>query len=423
LSQHIPDISHIDLSRSVKKSSSSGVSREQIARLIMALGDPEHPDHAGALEAIVEIGPPAVPLLRETLKIQEPWLPAYRAAEALGRIGDGRATGRLLQTLHHPNSNVRWSAVRALAQIGDVRAILELRRLVQHDHGRTSWGESVAGAAQSALDQIQTQSVWAQSLELIKTAITSILMILSLILAFSVVTTLRNELVSMGLAESLPSGIMSSNTVVPSDPDGESGGVGIAAGDEEDESESASATETAAAGDEEGAEATEEDAEGAVQPDPRATRRSLSTTGSLTGTILSSANVRPSPSVRQQPVGVVHQGTKVIFLSVSPDGTWYHIRLDEENADNSFIDNPDEEDTGWIHRCLVSDPDEDLPVEEYGEEDEEEEGDAGGDTTDDASDDKSDDTDDTTETTDTGDGDEENDETEESSGTATPTDE
>ena len=54
-----------------------------------------------------------VPALNEALNPHRPWLSAYRAAEALGQIGDGRAAGPLLDALRHPNSNVRWSAVRA----------------------------------------------------------------------------------------------------------------------------------------------------------------------------------------------------------------------------------------------------------------------------------------------------------------------
>ena len=118
----------------------SGPPREQILALVEALGDSAHPSHATAVDELVAIGQPAVPALCEALAPGKPWLTIYRAAEAAGRIGDGRATGALIQALNHPNSNVRWSAVRALTQIGDMRAVLELRRVAQGDHVRTTGG-------------------------------------------------------------------------------------------------------------------------------------------------------------------------------------------------------------------------------------------------------------------------------------------
>lgn len=139
--------------------------RERIGLLLTALGDPSHPLHPRAVEDLVAIGAPAVPALCDSLGPQRPWLIAYRAAEALGQIGDGRAAGPLLEALRHPNSNVRWSAVRALATVGDARALLELRRVARTDRSKTSWGESVGGTAQSVLDQIgrghaATQRQW-----------------------------------------------------------------------------------------------------------------------------------------------------------------------------------------------------------------------------------------------------------------------
>lgn len=322
-------------------------SREQIADLILALGDPEHTDHIEALEKLVKIGSPAVPLLNDALGSHKPWLTSYRAAEALGRIGDGRATGPLIQALYHPHSNVRWSTVRALAQVGDLRALFELRRVARDDHGRTSWGESVAGAAQSALDQVQAQSVWNQSLELIKTAITSVLMILSLILAFSVITTLRNEINQTGRGMPPGRAVMSTGTTPPagSAPVGSNGVSPLAARSE-------TTTPTAEL---EPLEPTE-----APTFTPEPTRE----TSPITGRVLSGANVRSSPSVRNEPVGSVDQGDEILFLGISPDGMWYRIRLDgSAHADSSRIDNPDGSKTGWVHRELLSQPEEEVPVE------------------------------------------------------------
>jgi hypothetical protein len=321
--------------------------REHIADLILALGDPEHVDHIEALEKLVKIGSPAVPLLNDALGSHKPWLTSYRAAEALGRIGDGRATGPLIHALHHPHSNVRWSAVRALAQVGDLRALFELRRVARNDHGRTSWGESVAGAAQSALDQVQAQSVWNQSLELIKTAITSVLMILSLILAFSVITTLRDEINQVGR------GIPPGRAITPAQPTPPAGNAPV---DASGISPLIPATETTTpmTTELEPLEPTEA---------PTSTPEPTLETSTITGRVLSGANVRTSPSVRNEPIGSVDQGDEIVFLELSPDGMWYRIRLDgSSHADSSRIENPDGSESGWVHRELLSEPEEDVPV-------------------------------------------------------------
>lgn len=307
-------------------------SREQLAGLIGALGDPQHPDHAGAVDALVEIGPAAVLALNEALDPRLSWLTAYRAAEALGRIGDGRATGPLIQALRHSNSNVRWNAVHALSQVGDVRAIFELRRLAQDDHGRTSWGESVAGAAQSTLDQIQAKGVWGQGIELVKTAITCVLMILSLILAFSVVTTLRSELDQVG---QVPPGVVAPNlrTPLPSATD-EAAAPGVSVPVSEPEPTTPPETPTVVSG------------------------------PPVSGTVLLTANVRPFPSINNQPIGQVRQNDEIIFLARTADGQWYRIRLGERFSNTSSINNPDGSATGWVNNALLSEPEGLVSVEE-----------------------------------------------------------
>lgn len=301
--------------------------REHLAALIAALGDAGHPLHAGAVDELVEIGPPAVPLLCEALDPNQPWLSAYRAADAVGRIGDGRAAGPLLQALRHPNSNVRWSAVRALTQVGDMRAVIELRRVAQGDQGRTSWGEPVAGAAQSALDQLSQRSVWGQSLELIKTAITSVLMILALTLAFSVVSTLRGELDSFGL-------VIPGQTRIPQ-----------------------FTLPTAAP--------TPPRAAPLLAPTaPLQATPVITATSTITGTVIQIGNVRPLPGTNNEPIGRVNQGDEVIFLAQSPNGQWFLVRLGAQRADSTAINNPDGSETGWISQAVVTQPTEDLPVQE-----------------------------------------------------------
>jgi hypothetical protein len=317
----------------------TSASREQIAALVAALGEPEHPLHAGAVDALVQIGVPAVPALNAAMAPDQPWLSAYRAAEAAGRIGDGRATNALIGALQHPNSNVRWSAVRALTQAGDMRAMLELHRVAQNDQGRTSWGESVAGAAQSALDQVRSRSVWGQSLDLIKTAVVSVMMLLALIFAFSSVSTLRRELDSFGQAapnQVLEPLLLPTLTPAPT-------------------REAQPTAEPLAA-------ATAVVTGTALPSGP--TTAPLATGDGPGGTILQAANIRPEPSTDNEPIGQVQAGEPIIFVARTADSQWYRIRLAPEADPQSRINNPDGSGSGWVNQALVSEPSEDVPVED-----------------------------------------------------------
>lgn len=323
----------------------SGPQREQVAALIEALGDTSHPLHATAVDELVAIGPIAVPTLCEALGPGKPWLTVYRAAEAAGRIGDGRATGALIQALNHPNSNVRWSAVRALTQIGDMRAVLELRRVAQSDQGRTSWGEPVAGAAQGALGEIGRRSVWGQSLELVKTAVVAVLMILALIAAFSVVSTLREELDRFGRfipgQTELPQFTLPTTAPRPTEA-------------------LAAAAPTAAAA-LTPAEPAATSAIPTVEP-ILAPTSGLAAADTITGTVRQDANIRPFPSTDNQPLGRVASDDEIVFIAQSPDGFWYLIRLGEERSASSVINSDDG--TGWINQALVTPPEDELPIQE-----------------------------------------------------------
>ncbi|NJP06809.1 MAG: SH3 domain-containing protein [Chloroflexaceae bacterium] len=317
---------------------------QQLADLMHALGDPQHPRHANAVDELVKMGATAIPSLNEALLPQYPWLTSYRAAEALGLIGSGRATSALIRALRHPNSNVRWSVVRALSQVGDMWAIFELRRVAQQDHSRTSWGESVSGAAQSVLDQVQVQGIWSQSLELMKTAITCVLMILSLILAFSVVTTMRDEFEQI---RQVRPGDLNAVAAPIGENDDDSG---------TDESSPLLTAPTAQpTPSRRPTSAAESDASPVIaEPDGEFYR----------GTVLNAANVRPFPSVRNEPIGFLSQGDEILFLARSNDYQWYLVRLGNSYSDSSSIENPNGTRSGWVHRMLLSSPDGDVPVEE-----------------------------------------------------------
>ena len=299
--------------------------RERIASLIAALGDPNHPFHHQAVDDLMAIGAPAVPALNDALSPNRPWLTAYRAAEALGQIGDGRAAGPLLDALRHPNSNVRWSAVRALAVVGDARALLELRRVARDDQGKTSWGESVGGAAQSVLDQMQSRNMLLRGADLIKTAVACVLMLVALILAWSVVNTLRAELRQVG-RETVSADVAEQ----------------IATPAPTLESAEALTVETAVP-------------EATIPP-------TVAPTTLITGTVLTTGNVRALPTRNGARIGGVTENDEVVFLAATPDRIWYKIQLGERHATSSQINSDDG--TGWVNQSLLSEPEGDLPIEQ-----------------------------------------------------------
>jgi hypothetical protein len=313
-------------SKRVVAQAANAALRDRIASLIAALGDPHNPLHHQAVDDLMAIGSPAVPALNDALSPNRPWLTAYRAAETLGQIGDGRAAGPLLEALRHPNSNVRWSAVRALAVVGDARALLELRRVARDDQSKTSWGESVSGTAQSVLDQMQSHNMLLRGADLIKTAVACVLMLVALILAWSVVNALRNELRQVG-RETMPVGIAA--PLVPT-------------------AQSTAESEAALIEEEPTAEPT---AESPFAP-----------TLVISGTALFTGNVRALPSTSGERVGGISEGDEIIFLATTPDRNWYLIRLGARHATSSRINSNDG--SGWASRSLLSDPLDDVPIEE-----------------------------------------------------------
>lgn len=70
----------------------------------------------------------------------------WKAAEALGRIGDPAAAGNLIDALWDEDSRVRTKVVWALGRIGDDRAIPLLRRLyrMESEEAREDIGEAIA---------------------------------------------------------------------------------------------------------------------------------------------------------------------------------------------------------------------------------------------------------------------------------------
>jgi len=81
---------------------------------------------------------------------------AYKAAWALGEIGDTRAVAPLIQALGHGDPNVRIIAAGSLGKLRALSALPRLRSLL-NDNEKASFGEqvSVADAARAAIASLQ----------------------------------------------------------------------------------------------------------------------------------------------------------------------------------------------------------------------------------------------------------------------------
>lgn len=293
---------------------------DRIRELISALGDPHHPQHAQSVSELVALGPAAVPALGAALSPDRPWLTSYRAAETIAQIGDGRASTALINALRHPNSNVRWSVVRALAEVGDTRTLWALRRVAHEDRGKTSWGESVADTAQLALDRLQSRSALLRFSEPVKTALVFVAMFAAMLFAADSVQAVIEE-----MRKDVPAPAVVAGADTTATPEG-------------DELAAAGATTT---------------------PEPETTTTAAATTGPrvITGTVRAgTGNVRSTPSLGNNIIGLVNSGDEVIFLGVS--GDWYRIRLGQTTKPTSRIRG----DEGWVSRIVVNEPEEPVPT-------------------------------------------------------------
>ena len=317
--------------KTVPTHTSNTVQRERTQSLIAALSDTDHPLHQRAVDELTALGPGVVPQLCEMLSPNRPWLTSYRAAEALGRLGDGRASGPLLEALNHPNSNVRWSAIRALASVGDARALLELRRVARTDQGKTSWGESVAGAAQSVLDQMQSQNILLHGADLVKTAIACVFMLVALIMAWSFVSALREELQSLGEIANQP---RASSPIVRT------------------------AVPTVAR-----PTAEPDIPQPVTGSDEVTTATPAQPAAPILARVIAGGNVRAQPArISNNVIGSVREGDQLNVLAVTPDKQWYRVSLVEGTSSQSRINTPDK--TGWVSQSLLGTVQGDVPIEE-----------------------------------------------------------
>ena len=198
--------------------------------------------------------------------------------------------------------------------------------MLNHDRGRTTWGESVAGAAQGALEQLRGQNILLRSADLLKTAVAIVAMIVALVVAWNIVGTLRTELGALGRDLSAAQAATQPPLIRTAQPR----------------------------------------PTGAATPQSAATRVPVVTSAPAAsgpaGTVLVTGNVRSLPSRELgQRVGVVSPGDEITFLAISADQLWYRVRLGTKRATGSQIISQDS--SGWVLATIVSPPSGSLQVE------------------------------------------------------------
>lgn len=104
---------------------------DPLPTLLDRLSDPEKTVRAGAMHGLVRIGRPAVPACIALLQ-DDDWKVRYRAAEALGLIGDAAAYSPFIAALGDEKDHVRYMAAKGLGLLGDQRAVGQLTRML-HD--------------------------------------------------------------------------------------------------------------------------------------------------------------------------------------------------------------------------------------------------------------------------------------------------
>ena len=112
----------------------------EIFELIRTLGsEHDHEAQKHALDALVKISEPAVMLLVKALQSKD-WSVRERAAVALGKVRDARATDALIQAINDGDPRVQWAAAYALGELRDARAVeplIDALQVLRHSAGNS----------------------------------------------------------------------------------------------------------------------------------------------------------------------------------------------------------------------------------------------------------------------------------------------
>jgi hypothetical protein len=166
--------------------------------------------------------------------------------------------------------------------------------------------------------------------DLIKTAIACVLMLVALIIAWEIVGNLRAELRQVG-HEPVDPGVIAPLVPTPAQT----------------------------------ADPLQQQPQSQLEPTALAPLPTLQAVAEITGTVRITGNVRAFPVQNQNNrIGGINEGDEVIFLSRTPDGQWYRVRLGQRHANGSKINDPDGNANGWVRSSLLSEPPADIPVEQ-----------------------------------------------------------
>jgi len=91
---------------------------------------------ARAVACLIQVGTSAIPPLLELLNDSD-WVIRYRAAEALGGIGDIRTIDHLIARTMDENDHVRYMATKSLAKMQDPRIVPVLMKMLTDEHTYT----------------------------------------------------------------------------------------------------------------------------------------------------------------------------------------------------------------------------------------------------------------------------------------------
>ena len=106
---------------------------ERVSLLIEGLYGPDKAERAKCMEGLVECGKPAaLPLIN--LLDDDSWVIRYRAAEALGLIGDDRAVTALTASLNDEKDHVRYMAAKSLGMFGKKESSISLLPLLRDEN-------------------------------------------------------------------------------------------------------------------------------------------------------------------------------------------------------------------------------------------------------------------------------------------------
>ncbi|HPP52681.1 MAG TPA: HEAT repeat domain-containing protein, partial [Thermoguttaceae bacterium] len=126
--------------------------RESIPALREALKDQDWHVREAAAEALVKLGPPSIPALREALKDQHSDV-RHAAAKALGNLGDHESIPALREALKDQDWHVRGIAAEVLGKLGDRESIPALREALKDEE------LSVRNAAAKALGKLGPEAI------------------------------------------------------------------------------------------------------------------------------------------------------------------------------------------------------------------------------------------------------------------------